>query len=155
MTLLRQTCNRLLCLAMLAAPMAWADDYKVGDLHVRQPWSQELPPNAPTVAVYFILDNQGMNADRLIGVDTPSAGEAQMHAHVDQDGMMKMQRVDSVNIAPGATVAFAPMGYHVMLLQLNGPLRDGQYFPMVLHFEKAGDVNIDVDVLKVAPVDPR
>ena len=156
MTRFRQLCTALLCLTALVAVATRANDFAVGDLHILQPWSQELPPNAPTVAVYLTLDNQGMNADRLLSVDTPIAGQAQIHAHVDQDGMMKMQEVDSgISLAPGARVSLAPMGYHIMLMQLNGPLRDGQYFPLVLHFEKAGDVSVDVDVLKVPPVDPR
>jgi len=156
MTRFRRATALLTCLAaLLVYDTAAANDFAVGELHILQPWSQELPANAPTVAVYFTLDNQGMNADRLLGVDTPVAGEAQMHAHVDQDGMMKMQKVDSVTVAPGSRVAFAPMGYHVMLLQLNGPLRDGQFFPLTLHFEKAGDISVDVDVLKVPPSDPR
>ena len=70
--------------------------------------------------------------------------------------MLKMQKVDDgVSVTPGTRVAFAPMGYHIMLTQLNGPLRDGQFFALVLHFEKAGDISVDVDVLKVPPVDPR
>ncbi|WPP00474.1 copper chaperone PCu(A)C [Pseudomonas sp. HR96] len=146
----------LLSLAAVLALPVQANDFAVGDLHILQPWSQELPPNSPTVAVYLVLDNQGMNADRLKSVDTPAAGTAEIHAHVDQDGMMKMQKVeDGVSVGPGTRVAFAPMGYHIMLTQLNGPLRDGQFFPLVLHFEKAGDVSVDVDVLKVPPADPR
>ena len=42
-----------LLLAALLLPVfsaANADDYKAGDLLVSTPWSQELPPNAPTVA---------------------------------------------------------------------------------------------------------
>lgn len=145
-----------LSLAVLLALPVQANDFAVGDLHILQPWSQELPPNSPTAAVYLTLDNQGMNADRLLAVDTPAAGKAEIHAHIDQDGMMKMQKVDDgVSVAPGTRVAFAPMGYHIMLTQLNGPLRDGQFFALVLHFEKAGDISVDVDVLKVPPVDPR
>lgn len=156
MTRLRLACTALLCLASLLALPTRANDFAVGNLHILQPWSQELPPNAPTVAVYLTLDNEGMAADRLLSVETPIAGQAEIHAHIDQDGMMKMQKVDNgVTVAPGTRVAFAPMGYHIMLMQLNGPLRDGQYFPLVLHFEKAGDVSVDVDVLKVPPTDPR
>ena len=66
---------------------------------------------------------------------------------------MKMQQVPVVNIAPGATVTFAPMAYHVMLLDLKDRslLSDGKRFPMTLHFEKAGDVTVDVAVQKKAP----
>jgi copper(I)-binding protein len=58
-----------------------------------------------------------------------------------------------VEIAPGASVTFAPMAYHVMLLGLEDRslLSDGKRFPLTLHFEKAGDVTVDVAVQKKAP----
>ena len=146
----------VLLAAWLPLGTALANDFAVGELHILQPWSQELPPNSPTAAVYLTIDNQGLNADRLLSVETPAAGQAEIHAHIDQDGMMKMQKVESgVSVPPSGRVAFAPMGYHIMLMQLNGPLRDGQFFPLLLHFEKAGDISVDVDVLKVPPADPR
>jgi copper(I)-binding protein len=45
------------------------------------------------------------------------------------------------------------MAYHVMLLDLKDRSRlvDGQRFPLTLHFEKSGDVTVDVQVQKQAP----
>jgi copper(I)-binding protein len=47
------------------------------------------------------------------------------------------------------------MGYHVMLMELKdkSKLVDGQHFPLTLHFEKAGDVTVEVAVQKQAPDD--
>ncbi|UZE24410.1 copper chaperone PCu(A)C [Pseudomonas sp. B21-056] len=147
--------NRLILLAALLLPVGFAQahQYKAGDLEIAHPWSQELPPNAPTVAAYFVIHNTGSQADKLLGVDTPIAGKAELHEHVKQDDLMKMQPVPEVEIAPGATVTFAPMAYHVMLLDLKDRslLSDGKRFAMTLHFEKAGDVKVDVAVQKKAP----
>ena len=147
--------NKLIVLAALLLPACFANahDYKVGELDIAHPWSQELPPNAPTVAAYFVINNQGKTADRLLGVDTPIAGEAQLHEHVMQGDMMKMQHVPSVEVPAGGEVTFAPMAYHVMLLGLKDRslLVDGKRFPMTLHFEKSGDVTVEVAVQKQAP----
>jgi copper(I)-binding protein len=147
--------NKFLVLAALLLPACFANahEYKVGELEIAHPWSQELPPNAPTVAAYFVIHNQGKTADRLLSADTPIAGEAQLHEHVMQNDMMKMQHVPSVEIPAGGEVTFAPMAYHVMLLNLKDRrlLTDGKRFPMTLHFEKAGDVKVDVAVQKQAP----
>jgi copper(I)-binding protein len=145
-----------LCLALLTAnwlPAASATDYKVGELEVDAPWSQELPPNAPTLATFFIIRNHGMNPDRLLSVDTPIAGAAQLHAHIDQDGMMKMQQLDSLAIPAQSDVVFAPMAYHVMLVdvQADAPRASGKQFPLTLHFETAGDLTVQVDIRKTAP----
>lgn len=147
--------NKLIVLAALLLPACFANahEYKAGELEIVHPWSQELPPNAPTVAAYFVIHNEGKTADRLLSVDTPIAGEAQLHEHVMQNDVMKMQHVPSVEIPAGGTITFAPMAYHVMLLNLKDRslLVDGKRFALTLHFEKAGDVKVEVAVQKQAP----
>ena len=142
-------------LAALLLPTCYAEahDFTKGPLTIASPWSMELPPNAPTIAAYFVISNAGPDADRLIGVDSPIAGAAQLHEHVNKDGLMKMQQVPTVDIPAGGAVTFAPMAYHVMLLDLKdrSTLTDGQTFPLTLHFEKTGDVTVQVMVQKQAP----
>ncbi|MBD9442449.1 copper chaperone PCu(A)C [Pseudomonas sp. PDM04] len=147
--------NKLIVLAALLLPACFANahEYKVGELEIAHPWSQELPPNAPTVATYFVIHNTGKAADTLLGVDTPIAGSAELHEHVMQNDLMKMQQVPRVEIPAGGTVTFAPMAYHVMLLELKDRslLSDGKRFPLTMHFEKSGDVTVEVAVQKTAP----
>lgn len=143
----------MLAALLLPACFAQAHEYTAGPLLIGHPWSMELPPNAPTIAAYFTIENKGDEPDRLVSVDTPIAGQAQLHEHVHADGLMKMQQVPSVVIPAGANVSFAPMAYHVMLLEVKdrSKLVTGQRFPMTLHFEKAGDVEVQVVVQKQAP----
>jgi copper(I)-binding protein len=61
-------------------------------------------------------------------------------------GMMEMRAVDKIAIPAGKTVSLAPGGYHVMLLQLKSPLTTGQKFTLTLTFEKAGKVDVPVEV---------
>ena len=122
-----------------------AHDYHAGSVHIDHPWSREMPPVAPTAAVYFTLHNRGEH-DRLLGVSTPVASKAELHEHVHQDGVMKMQAASFVELAPGAEVIFAPMGYHVMLFGLKRQAREGERFPLTLVFEKAGEVTVEVAV---------
>jgi periplasmic copper chaperone A len=149
--------KKILMLAALLLPagFAIAHDYKAGELQIAHPWSMELPPNAPTVAAYFVVHNNGKTADRLLSVESPVAGKAELHEHVMHDGLMKMQQVQSVDVPAGGEAKFAPMGFHVMLLELKdkSKLIDGQRFPLTLHFEKSGDVTVDVAVQKQAPDD--
>ncbi|WP_085582752.1 MULTISPECIES: copper chaperone PCu(A)C [unclassified Pseudomonas] len=147
--------NKFIVLAALLLPacFAHAHDYKAGELEIAHPWSQELPPNAPTVAAYFVIHNAGKTDDRLLGVDSPIAPKAELHEHVMQGDLMKMQQVPNVAIPAGGNVTFAPMAYHVMLMNPSDRslLSDGKRFPLTLHFEKAGDVTVEVAVQKEAP----
>lgn len=143
----------LLAALLLPVGFAHAHEFTVGELRIDHPWSQELPPNAPTVAAYFTLQNQGATADRLMGVDSPIAEKAELHEHVMQANLMKMQQVPGVTLPAHGEVKFAPMAYHVMLLDLKDRslLQDGKHFPLTLHFEKAGAVTVEVSVQRQPP----
>ncbi|WP_367255666.1 copper chaperone PCu(A)C [Pseudomonas sp. stari2] len=149
--------NKLIVIAALLLPacFAHAHEYKAGELEIAHPWSQELPPNAPTVAAYFIIHNAGKTADRLLSVDSPIAPTAELHEHVMQGDLMKMQQVPNVAIPAGGNVTFAPMAYHVMLMNPTDRslLVDGKRFPLTMHFEKAGNVTVEVAVQKKPPQD--
>ncbi|MGQ7959561.1 copper chaperone PCu(A)C [Pseudomonas sp. SP16.1] len=136
---------------LLPALLAQAHDYQAGQLQIDHPWSREMPPVAPTAAAYFVVRNQGGEADRLLGASTPVAGKAELHEHLHADGVMKMQQVQDVTIPAGGEVRFEPMGYHVMLFELKQQARDGERFALTLNFEKAGEVEVEVAVQKDAP----
>lgn len=141
----------LLLTGLLASPLlAQAHEYSIGKIEIDHPWSREMPPSAPNAAAYFTLHNAG-EADRLSAVSTPLAQKAELHEHIHRDGLMKMQQVEAVDVPAGGAVQFAPMGYHVMLFGLKQQMKDGERFPLTLHFDKAGDVEVEVAVQKDAP----
>ncbi|AIZ35420.1 copper chaperone PCu(A)C [Pseudomonas sp. K1(2024)] len=147
-----------LVLAALLLPGAFANahEYSVGELHIAHPWSLQLPPNAPNVAAYFVVHNNGASDDRLLGADSPISDDTQLHEHVQTTtGAMKMQQVKGVEVPAGKDVVFAPSAYHVMLMQPKDRslLEDGKRFPLTLHFEKAGDVTVQVVVQKQPPAE--
>ena len=107
---------------------------------------------APVGVVYFTINNHGHGNDRLVGVRTPVAGKAEMHTSVMEDGLMKMRPLKAVDVAPGKPTMFQPGGNHVMLMQLEKPLKKGESFPMTLSFENAGDVTIQVTVEHIGAV---
>jgi copper(I)-binding protein len=53
---------------------------------------------------------------------------------------------DGLPIPAGKSVSLAPGGYHLMLMDLKAPLKKGDKIPVTLKFEKAGDVNVTLDV---------
>ena len=58
---------------------------------------------------------------------------------------MTMRPLDKgLSIEPGKTVKLAPGGYHLMLLDLKSPLKQGDKLPVTLEFEKAGKVKLSL-----------
>ena len=62
--------------------------------------------------------------------------------------MMKMRRVETVELAPGEPLVLAPGGLHVMMMGLEEPLVDGKSFPLTLNFERAGTVEVTVRIFE-------
>lgn len=118
---------------------------------IQQAWSRAMPPSAPTGAVYFVLKNPENEADRLIGVRTERAEKAELHTHIHEGEIMRMQQVEAVEVPAAGQVEFKPGGHHVMLFKLSEPLAAGDHFPLTLIFEKAGEVTVDVSVQEQAP----
>ena len=136
--------------ALLAASLAcgavFAHDYQVKSLHVSNPFARATPPGAKVAGAFMSIENQGKEADRLVGVTSPAAGVVAIHEMAMNGGVMKMHAVQSIDIKPGETVELRPGGYHVMLEDLKQPLKQGDQIPLMLTFEKAGAVEIKVNV---------
>jgi copper(I)-binding protein len=68
---------------------------------------------------------------------------------------MKMRPIEKgLTIDPGKTVKLAPGGYHLMMMDLKSPLKQGDKVPLTLEFEKAGKVQVTLDVQAVGAPGP-
>ncbi len=135
-------------LLALQASSSLAHDYKVGEIVIHHPWSRTTPPGAKVGGGYLLIKNTGKVADRLIEVKTPAAKMVEMHNSVVEAGVMKMREVDTIEIKPGQTVTLKPQGLHLMLMMLEKPLMQGNRFPVTLTFEKAGKIDVMMQVEK-------
>lgn len=141
-------------LALVAAPAA-AEDIKAGDLVISQAWSRATPSGAKVAGGYLTIENKGTASDKLIAVSAEIAGKADVHEMAMDNGVMKMRPLDKgLVIEPGKTVKLAPGGYHLMLQDLKGPLKEGEKVPVTLEFEKAGKVSVSLDVQGVGAQAP-
>ncbi len=52
---------------------------------------------------------------------------------------------------PAVPVTLAPGGYHIMLMGLKQPLKEGDSFPVTLGFQGSGQVTSTVTVRRTAP----
>jgi copper(I)-binding protein len=141
---------------VLVAP-AIAQEVKAGDLVITQSWSRATPGGAKIGGGYLTIENKGTAPDRLIGAAGDVAGKIEVHEMAMKDGVMTMRPLDKgLTIEPGKAVKLAPGGYHLMMFDLKGPLKQGDKLPVTLEFEKAGKVTVSLDVQGIgaqAPAD--
>ncbi len=115
-------------------------------LLVESAWSRELPPNAPVGAAFFTVRNHSDKADRLLSAQSSIAEITELHAHLHEGDVMRMVKVDTINIPAHSDMTLEPGGYHVMLINLHKPLVAGEQLPLTLHFENAGQVDVTVEI---------
>ena len=125
-----------------------ADDYRVGEIAVVHPWARATASTAKTGAAFMIIRNGGADADRLVGVSSSVSRKAGLHKSLIEDGIMKMRPADVIDVPAGGMVMLKPGSYHVMFMGLKGPLKEGDSFPLSLVFEKAGEIEVMVTVMK-------
>jgi copper(I)-binding protein len=122
---------------------------------ISQAWSRATPNGAKIGAGYFTIENKGTAADKLVGVTGDVSPRIEVHEMSMNNGVMKMRAVDGgVTIDPGKTVKLAPGGYHLMIMDLKGPLKQGDKLALTLQFEKAGKVAVTLDVQGVGAQGP-
>ena len=144
---------RSLVMAMLAVPLAvplagvaQQPGAQQSGIKIDHVWSRAAVAGH-TGAVYLTITDTGP-ADTLTGVATPAAARAGLHETVNDNGVMKMRPVASLAVTPGKPVTLAPGGYHVMLMDLKQPLKEGDSFPVTFSFAKAGQVTATATVEK-------
>ena len=140
---------------LLAAPVC-AAEIRAGDLVITQAWGRATPGGAKVGGGYLTIENKGATPDRLIGGSTEVAAKVQVHEmSMSNNGVMTMRPLDQgLVIEPGKTVKLSPGGMHLMLLELKGPLKQGDKLPVTLEFEKAGKVSIVLDIEGIGAMGP-
>jgi copper(I)-binding protein len=129
---------------LILAGDATAAEYTIGDIGISSPWARATPRGAEVAGAYMTVTNKGTTADRLIAGSSPAAARLEFHAMSMEQGVMKMRPVQGgIELKPGATVEFKPAAFHIMLVGLKAPLKQGQHVKATLQFEKAGKLDIE------------
>jgi periplasmic copper chaperone A len=135
------------CLVVASPALA-----QTGQLEVSDAWARATPAKAENGVAYLTIRTP--TPDRLVSVSSPVAKKAELHTMEMAGMVMKMRPLAGLDIPAGQSVTLKPGGEHIMLMGLNGPLREGQSFPLTLTFEKAGAREVTVPVEKAGAAGP-
>ena len=142
-------------LSATVSTVASAHSFQLGDVSVKHPYAMPSAPGSKNGAAYLKhIKNSGKVADQLVSVRTTIANKAEIHEMKMDGDVMKMRAINGIDIPPGAEVSVAKgnaKGFHLMLLGLKKPLKDGDKFAMWLTFKNAGEVEVEVEVWVQSP----
>ena len=120
------------------------------DVEVSNVWARASAGMANAGAAFMAIHNPNTQDHTLVDAATDVAKRVELHTHTMVDGVMQMRQVEGgINVPAGETVMLQPGGFHVMLMGLNAPLKEGTSFPLTLTF--TGDRTMTVDVQVMSP----
>ena len=112
-------------------------------------WGRPSPKTAMAGAFYLTIHNNGNSSDKLVGVQSTACGTAELHESVmDANNVMGMQPVQGgfIEIPAGKSVELKAGGLHIMCIDKKQEFTTGAKLPVVLKFEKFGDLAIEIEI---------
>jgi copper(I)-binding protein len=139
----------VLAVFLMLPTAAAAQEFKIGGITVVAPWARATPGGTKVGGAYLELKAAAGAGDRLVSASSPAAGSVEIHEHASEGGVMKMRRIDGLAVPAGASVMLKPGGYHLMLMDLKQPLKQGDKLQLTLTFEKAGTLSVEGPVAPI------
>jgi len=136
----------LMTVAMLAGTLACnvatAHEIKIKDFEFIHPWTREPGSGVKDLPIYMVLRNMASTEDHIVAASSPFAMKGELRAGKPEGG----GQVTAIQIAGNATVELSVDRPHIQLSGLTEPLEGYQYFPLILTFERSGQIEIEVYV---------
>jgi copper(I)-binding protein len=124
-----------------------------GTLEIREAYVREMPPGQSTSAAFMNLTNTSNRPIAIVAATSDGAGQAEIHRHRNQNGMMQMERATRVEIPAHGQLSFAPGGYHLMLINLKRSFRAGDKINITLLDEEGKFYTAAFPVVKMLGAD--
>ncbi len=114
---------------------------------VEEAWTRSLPSVATSGELYMVISNTGGASDRLVSGHSPACGMVELNERFrTAQGAMSMRSARSIEIKAGQRVELKVVGFHLMCMEKKREFKTGVRFPLMLKFEKSGEVPVQVTI---------
>lgn len=125
-----------------------ADQVTVQGAYVRA-----VPPGLTNSAAFMTLNNTDTSEHKLVAAESPVSEVVELHTHINDNGVMRMRRVENIPVPAEGVTELKPGGLHVMLIGLQRQLKPGEQVDLTLVFEDGSKTRLQAPVKKIsAPV---
>jgi len=100
---------------------------------VKDAWVRSTVAQQMATGAFFSITSAG--GGKLLSASSPAAGVVEIHEMKMDGSTMKMRAVPTLELPAGKAVELKPGGYHVMMMDLKGPLAAGQSVDLALVVE--------------------
>lgn len=120
-------------------------------LTLSEGWIRQAPPSAPVLAAYGRLHH---DAERSVVISAASAsgfGRVELHSMSMDDGVMRMRRLDFLEVPAGGELVLKPGGLHLMLFEPARALAIGEQITLTLALCEDQSQDVQFEVRTSAP----
>jgi periplasmic copper chaperone A len=135
--------------AALLALVSLAGHAEDGAIRVSEAYARAVPPGQNNSAAYLTLSNGSGQPRALVAATSPAAESVELHTHTEEGGMMRMRRLERIEIPAGETLSLEPGGLHLMLIGLKEDLQPGGAVDLTLTFDDGAQTQVRAPVRKV------
>jgi len=111
------------------------------------------PPIPDRAAAYLEIRNPTVEPVRVVEVTMPGVEAISFHASEMMGGMMRMEAMGPLEIAPGATLVLEPGGRHLMLESLEAPFTTGAEVTMTFRLESGESFPVRARIVELADLE--
>jgi copper(I)-binding protein len=105
---------------------------------------------APASGAFLTLHNKDTAEHTVVAAESPVAKAVELHTHTNDNGVMRMRKIDSITVPAGGMTMLKPGGLHIMFIGLNRALNAGDSVPLTLVFADGSRIALDVPVVDIA-----
>ena len=132
----------LLILAMLFPASAFAE------LDITDARIKNLPPTVPVRAGYMTIHNPSQVAISIVAIHSDAFASVEIHRSVMQDGMMRMDLVEALEIDADTSLKLAPGGLHLMMMRPVEATRPGEQIEIILQLSDGSKQSLKMKVIE-------
>jgi len=118
-------------------------------ISVKHPYARAVPEGQPNSAAFMVLKNSSEQDRALVNAKSNVSSFVELHTHKKENGMMRMRRVDQIDIKANSETVLKPGGLHVMFIGLKHQLKQDDEIDLELIFDDGRNIKLSVPVKMV------
>ena len=135
---------KLLLLSLVSTAALSAATLTVSNGYVRA-----TPPGVPNSAAFMQLKNHAKHDISVMSAHSNVAKKVELHTHDMVNGEMRMYQVKKIDVTANGKTVLQPGGFHIMLLGLHKPLKEGNLVDLTLTLYSGEEIKVKIPVKKV------
>lgn len=121
-------------LNLFASSLAYSEtNPTTPQVSISDPWVRATTSQQKATGAFMKLKSEAPVT--LVGASSPVANVVEVHEMATVDNVMKMRAIAQLPLPAGKVVELKPGSYHIMLMDLKGPVSTGQKVSVTLIFE--------------------